>query len=388
MKARTMVGVMGLVAGGMLAAVLLLPTGAVAGEYHVGGQLICSDCHTIHYSQQHQYDGTAGAGEPPLTGGPNHYLLRQPANQLCQGCHNGQAFAPDVLGTNANASPSEGREAGALNEAALGAPYDVWKGHTLESHDAPPGYSPSLVGLGDWYTGTTSGLECISCHLNHGIAASYRNLGPRSLGGTGGNFRPSYVISTTNDTTKDVWVNIPTGYVAGTGSAATFNPYYDRASIFFNRNDATVGTVKTSNKVGSFCAACHANFHGGPTNANIGGVASGTGYVEFIRHPTSGVNIGAIGGGHSSLAKYAGTGTFTTTTRVKVFTNDYTGYTSSSPGCITCHKAHGNQNPFGLIFLARVATSVDEQGGYAAGQTADTNTGLRNLCGQCHVQGN
>lgn len=377
MKARTMLGVMGLVAGGMLAAVLLLPTGAVAGEYHVGGQLICSDCHTIHYSQQHQYDGTAGQGQPPLTGGPNHYLLRQPANQLCQGCHNGQAFAPDVLGTNANASPSEGREAGALNEAALGAPYDVWKGHTLESHDAPPGYNPSLVGLGDWYTGTTTGLECLSCHLNHGIATSYRNLGPRSLGSAPGpNFRPSYVISTTNDTTKDVWVNIPTGYVAGTGSAATFNPYYDRANIFFNRNDATVGTVKTSNKVGSFCAACHASFHGGPSDTNIGG--TGTPATEFLRHPTSQVTIGAVGGGHSNLARYVAA-----TNKVKVLTNDYTAYTNSSPGCISCHKAHGNQNPFGLILMARLSGTISEEG-----TTTDVKVGIRNLCGQCHVQGN
>jgi hypothetical protein len=73
---------------------------------------------------------------------------------------------------------------------------------------------------------------------------------------------------------------------------------------------------------------------------------------------------------------------------VKVYTNDYAGYTNSSPGCVSCHKAHGNQNPFGLIFLGQQATSVDDQGGWNAGQPQTLQEGLRNLCGQCHPQGN
>jgi hypothetical protein len=96
------------------------------------------------------------------------------------------------------------------------------------------------------------------------------------------------------------------------------------------------------------------------------------------------VAIGALTGGHSNLTgRYA-----VAATKVKVATIDYTNYTNSSPICLSCHKSHGNQNPFGLVFLNRTAVSVDEQGGWAAGQTANTANGLRNLCGQCHGQGN
>ena len=38
--------------------VLLLAAGpSVAGLAHVGSRLICSDCHTMHYSMQHNYRG-------------------------------------------------------------------------------------------------------------------------------------------------------------------------------------------------------------------------------------------------------------------------------------------------------------------------------------------
>jgi hypothetical protein len=201
--------------------------------------------------------------------------------------------------------------------------------------------------------------------------------------GAAASARPTYVIGAANDATKDVWIGLAS-YTAGSGAAATFNPYYDRASVNFNRNDATGGTVKTSNRLGTFCAACHANFHGGPGDTSIG--ASDAALDGFIRHPTSQVTIGAAGvqgyGGHSNLPRYQGA-----TTKVKTFSNN-SDYANASPGCITCHKAHGNQNPFGLIFLNRTAASVGEEGGLGGSQTASLSTGMRNLCGQCHGQGN
>ena len=361
---------------------------AVAGEYHSGATLICADCHTMHFSMQHSFDGTTPVpttaqqnGNWLGASGPNSFLLKAPANQLCLSCHDGQSFAPDVLGDNSNASPSQGREAGALNEVASGAPYDTWKGHTLDSTAPPPGYNPAVIGASPtWYTGATDGLECISCHAQHGPATSYRNLGPYALGGAAAAARPTYDLSTTNDALKDVWVNISAPYKAGTGVAATFNPYYATANISFNRIDAAVGTAKTSNKMDTFCAACHGNFHGGPADTNIGATAAAL--DGFIRHPTSQVTIGAAGGqgygGHSSLSRFAAA-----TAKVKVYASDRTGYTDTSPGCVACHKGHGNQNPFGLIFMSRTEASPNEQGS----TVADTMLGQRNLCGQCHGQG-
>ena len=134
----------------------------------------------------------------------------------------------------------------------------------------------------------------------------------------------------------------------------------------------------------TFCSACHGQFHGSPGDANIGG--SQAVLEDFIRHPTSKQVIGAAtAGGNSSLSRYVGN-----TTKVKVYANDRTAYTDATPGCVTCHKAHGNQNPFGLVFLNGNAASVGEQGGLASGSIEMQNgygVGYRSLCGQCHSQG-
>ncbi len=378
----------------------LLPLGGFSGEWHSGTNNVCYDCHTMHFSQTHNWDGSAPVsmvaqqnGNWLGASGPNQFLLKAPANQLCLACHDGQTFAPDVLGANSNASPSQGRQAGALNTAALGAPYDQWKGHTLDSTATPPGWNPAAVAAPPTWYNAAGGLECISCHAQHGPTTAYRNLGPYSLGASAANFRPTYEINPYNygfDLSKDVWIHV-SGYAPNTGSAATFNPFYDSANILFYRNDVTVGITKTSNRMDTFCGGCHGDFHGGPADTNIGATAAAL--DGFLRHPTSQVTIGdsaAQGyGGHSSLSRFQAN-----TTKVKVYSSTYvTGgfsptYADATPGCVSCHKAHGNQNPFGLIFLNGNAASVGEEGGYAAGQTTDLAQGYRNLCGQCHVQGN
>ena len=376
----------------MLAAAVTFAASAYAGEWHSGESNLCTDCHTMHFSQQHNWDGTSPVSTTPQPNGnwlsatgPNAFLLKAPANQLCLACHDGQTFAPDVMAANVNAAPTQGRSAGALNQAASGAGYETWKGHTLDATTAPPGFNPAAVGApATWYD-PAGGLECISCHAQHGPVTSYRNLGPYSLGAAAASARPTYVIATTNDATKDVWINIPTGYAANSGSAATFNPFYATASVSYNRNDATVATTKTSNKLDTLCGTCHGNFHGGAGDANIGGAPLAL--DAFIRHPTSQVTIGAAGaqgyGGHSNLPRYVAN-----TTKTKVYASDRTAFTDAAPGCVSCHKAHGNQNPFGLVFLDRNATSVGEEGGFGP-DDADTSvkTGYRNLCGQCHGQG-
>jgi len=369
----------------ILTAVLLLGAAAVstAGIYHSGGTLLCYDCHTMHFSMSHTWDGTGSISTTPSAGGnwlgangPNEYLLKAPANELCLSCHNGSAVAPDVLEANFNAGSPGNRSAGALNETGA-APYQDWKGHTLGSMATPPGFNGT-------YTAPSHGLECTQCHTQHGRAGAYRNLGPRSIPESA----LSFEISTTNNTSKNVWINIAglTG-TPGSRTPADWSNSYDTANIFYNRIESTGGTPSrsSSNGVSRVCQSCHADFHGSSADAgNIGG--TGAPPEAFKRHPTAGVAIGAMTGGHSNLTgRYA-----IAANKVKVATIDYTNYTNSSPICQSCHKSHGNQNPFGLIFLNRaaVAVAVDEQGGWAAGQTQNTGEGLRNLCGQCHGQGN
>jgi hypothetical protein len=44
---------------------------------------------------------------------------------------------------------------------------------------------------------------------------------------------------------------------------------------------------------------------------------------------------------------------------------------------MSCHKSHGNQNAFGLIFMSGTGTITDNGDGGA----------YRDLCRQCHRQG-
>lgn len=328
---------------------LLGATGAGAGEYHFGATLLCSDCHTMHYSQRHAYDSGDPRSPALPSGGPREYLLLNADSQLCLGCHDGQTFAPDVLGANTG---THVRQAGALTTGT--APHEAWKGHTIGPRATPPGGSMAIR------------LQCYNCHTAHGNAY-YRNL-------VNSTSHVTYAKGT-NDTSKAVFLRSWT-----LGAIAT---NYAVDNVDFNEPDPR------RSEMSQFCKGCHTDFHGAQSDLNMGG----TGGTGWLRHPAGDANIGAAGGGHSSLAQFR-----TARYRVKVMSPSGDWGTQGeewpaapgnlTPSCMSCHKAHGNQNPFGLIFLSRSAASLGEEGGYAPGQAQDTVTGLRNLCGQCHVQGN
>jgi hypothetical protein len=52
--------------------------------------------------------------------------------------------------------------------------------------------------------------------------------------------------------------------------------------------------------------------------------------------------------------------------------------TDLTMSCMSCHKGHGNQNAFGLIYMLGTGT-VTEQG--------DAGVDARNMCRQCHGMG-
>ena len=329
---------------------------AQAGDYHRSGTLICSDCHVAHYSQSHAMTsgGTFTALGPD---GPYEDLLRNDPNKLCLTCHNNNAIAPDVLGDNTGKYPGIVREAGGLNALASSgitndAGYDETNGHTLYSTDMPPGSTGSA------YVPGADGLECVSCHAQHGTA-NYRNLLNRGIF-TGDTV--SYAVGS-NDLTKDVYETASTSY--------------DISNVWFNEPN----THKSA--YANWCKACHTQFHGAGGDANMGGLSGGvtaSNTSPWKRHPTSDVNIGESGSAAtfiSSLAQFAGH-----TNKVKVMDSQglWTGTGTDNtitPSCFSCHKAHGNQNAFGLIFMSGTGT-VSEQGD--GGQ-------YRDLCRQCHVQG-
>ena len=342
-----------------LIAVSALSVLCQAGDYHSGATLNCAQCHVMHFSQSHGYqpDGT-GFYNPLGSSGPVHFLLRDSVNNLCLSCHDQSGIAPDVLGTNGGNSPTDVRLAGFLNRMGLSGQAPT--GHTLDSTATAPGSDPPWKPEDD--NGAGHGLSCINCHHQHGYAGggkSYRNLkmDPGNLGFQGAVVTYNDSSIGTNDLTKDVFLRQATAY--------------DESNVDFNEPD------NTNSKMGTWCMGCHTDFHGTPGDANtVGGVPTGAGYSEFLRHPTAGVQIGAITGGHSSLSIYNGH-----TNKVKVMSEvgvwDPAG-SDVTPTCITCHKGHGNGNAFGLIYRSGTGTLTEN---------GDTNgSQLENLCGQCHTQ--
>jgi hypothetical protein len=339
----------------MLALVVLalaaFATVAMAGDYHVGQLLVCSDCHVMHGSQSHPYPETSEWNQPG-TGAPFAKLLRQSSiNATCLACHDGRTDVPDVLGVT-TAAPTHGRMAGALNvESGHGytndAGYVIGDGHTLWSMDTPPGNTTG-------YT-TTAGLACSDCHSAHG-SAYFRNMrGSTSTTNAFYNRFVTYEIGGTPTNTKDV-------YEAGARS-------YGVDNVNFEEPD------QTKSAFGNWCMGCHTTFHGAPADANIGPAGN------EIRHPTAGVDLSA-----SNLTQYN-----KHTNKVKLMdaAGKWDGTTATStPSCFTCHKSHGNKNGFGLIWFVDNTTTGPNPAPTPGTATEEGDGGAyRDLCRQCHTQG-
>jgi predicted CXXCH cytochrome family protein len=332
-----------LIAGGALALWLGLATTALAGEFHTGTTLLCSDCHTMHYSQSHNYDGSTPV-VPALAGGPSDYLLKASnTNALCLSCHDGQTFAPDVRGDHANGYDRLG---GALPDGSAG--HEQWTGHTLGIQATPPGGFSSMK------------LDCANCHAAHGNT-NYRNLGLTAATVT--------YAKGTNILTRDVFLRGWTqGDLAGN---------YGLAAMDYNEPNAR------DSGMSRFCRGCHVDFHGRAGDSSMGG----TGGTAWERHPTADADIGAKNTpcvtAHSCLDTFR-----TTPYRVKVMsaTGDWGTQgvvwaappTSLTPACLSCHRAHGSRNPFALIYPAGNLAMTEDGGG----------TTVRELCLQCHSPGN
>ena len=322
---------------------------ATAGDYHTGATLTCNDCHIAHYSQSHGYTTSGGVFPALGTAGPYSYLLRNDVNLLCLSCHDGQSWAQDVFGQATIAG--QVRQGGGINAVAghgltNDTGYDEIDGHSLYSMDTPPGY------VGTYDPG--HGLECTNCHMPHGhVDTQYVNLWDRSTPVTYNKGTPG-----TNDPLKDV-------FQRAAGS-------HNLTDIDFNEPD------QTASAYANWCGQCHTDFHGAGGSANMGSQPGGElpfGGAAWVRHPVQDVNIGQAASFISDLATFYGH-----TNRVQVMSpaGDWSGTdTEVTQSCMSCHKAHGNQNGFGLIFMSGTGTVTEE---------GDGGT-YKTLCQQCHIQG-
>ncbi len=319
---------------------ILLSVVIVSGSaYALSG--VCSNCHTMHYSQ----DGT-GLG----TGGPHNYLLYA----SCVGCHTGSAGS---LATNTHDAPvvlrySDPVEQGAGKTLAGGDFYWVAttgaatdnKGHNVKGialqdqkigggtpSYTPPGWVSGVVdALGNTITsGGTWGqqLECsgqYGCHGDHSIANPETAIKGSHHTNTGLTATRAYNAATVASSYR---------FLAGinglensewnwTETASNHNEYYGVAG----------GDTRT---ISHSCAQCHSLFH----------VA--TGATPWLRHPADIVLPSTVGKEFSAYTDYS---VQAPVARPTVYTAGAEDKSKVTPGtdivmCLSCHRAHGSPEP-------------------------------------------
>ena len=162
-----------------------------------------------------------------------------------------------------------------------------------------------------------------------------------------------FVVGPKNDLSKDVWVR-----------AGLMGPEkYDARYIAFNQ------PLPGQSAYAAWCQGCHTAFHGSLGSANMGGMNG------WKRHPTADARIGGGRRQATSFDRYAGL-----INRVPTLSasGNWPG-SDNSVSCMSCHKAHGNGNPFGLLFMA---------GGGTLNENGDSRgMAYMDLCHQCHTQG-
>jgi len=333
----------------MVAGSIIFPSLLFAGDFHKYENLICSDCHIMHYSKEHDYQG-ASVPDPLLAGGgPFPSLLKNNPANLCLSCHDGKTDVPDVY---ANNSMGNLRAAGALNKVGDSGSYAETNGHTIGSTSIAPG--------GTWNGNSVRGLLCQDCHNTHGND-SYRNLKPDRGGAS--SVSVSY-------TTNSGWVS---GKMVVQGVSSPLETHYDVSNLKYG--------IDSGKTISDWCGGCHTLFHGAGGSSNMGGSSSGdtpgVSGNEWFRHPTGGITMGMAktNGNVDASHWWQISGAGAPQSRVPVVTASGTiPSDDNQPFCGSCHKAHGSINKFGLL-LDDDQTSAKEDG-----------TKVKDTCQQCHYQ--
>lgn len=293
--------------------------------YHNGPTLVCADCHEFTRGApgsrppRDQADQLTPA-EASDTGArsPGH-LKAGDVNELCLSCHAGLRGVPDVMGSDINR----------LHERSAGR-FEMEGGENRHGHDLGPS------------------LTCVLCHDPHG------NGNPRNL-----------------RLASDPEVQVTLGLFVRPGSEGL-----DR----YERRNVAYGTLDSPalREVSAICLGCHASVVG-PAGQQRGA------HGGFLRHPSydsqadqaNRISDGGLRGSTASAYWDLGIGTdFELVPRVPFVAagaEDFVAASQVDAGrngvfCLSCHSAHGTQNPFGLRW---------------------TQTGSEGVagCNQCHAKG-
>jgi predicted CXXCH cytochrome family protein len=261
-------------------------------NYHTSDTAPCTDCHTMHDSQQHGWDSSAPVSTTPTSdgnwlggGGPNGYLLKLPADQLCITCH-------DALGLPAATDTTTAPATSATTTSAAGT-FAVARVVGLKGgHSLGAAVPTAAVQRGP----ATHPLGCATCHSPHG-STSFRNL---RVDPTGKGEKHPVVAHVASEGKGDRYAGDNIVYQGG---------------------------------MSDWCRSCHAEVHehgrdgtapGRPDDATLG--ASPSVNVAAWMKPMDGrVRVERPGGGDRPSA-------------------------SDRVMCLTCHRAHGSANRASLVY--------------------------------------
>jgi predicted CXXCH cytochrome family protein len=273
---------------------------------------------------------------------PNVRLLRAAsATDLCLECHDGQAFAPDVLGPDTNALAE--RAAGLFGE--VGVPN--FRGHALGSGlSSDPNDLCNRCHFGG--TMASAQVQCIDCHGPHGNGF-YRNLQWASAPGLEDEIR------------------------AYTRPRASGLQRYEAGNV---RYPAPALAASAWREVTNVCIDCHHAF----MDDSVARFTKPGGMAHFGRHPGTNSEWGAFrpinaSGANTSPDNWVSGSVGFDVPRLTFAVGgagdfDAAGFVAPTNEvfCLTCHKAHGSEHPFALRW---------EYGDASAGRHASG-------CLQCH----
>lgn len=311
--------------------------------YHSNDQLICSDCHVMHASMQHNYAGDTspvpGIPSFPFTPAPNENLLKYNKLDLCLSCHDNVAGIPDVMETDVNG----------LTQRAAG-------------HFMPPESNPATGHNLGYNVGGSTGFDlCMRCHF-------------------GGTFSTAQVTCVDCHTPHGYGNARNLQWASDPGAEPIFGLMVNPSATGMSRYEAAnvgYGTLdnNTLREVSSICLDCHHTFSGATyTDPNGDGIHERhPAYNSEYGDPNT-ISQGAVKGSTDPAHWEGGSGWGFDVDRVRWIVPGADTYAatqvvdSAQNGvfCLSCHYVHGSDEPFSLVW---------DNPGYGAGPAG---------CDQCH----
>lgn len=292
-----------------------------APRFHDATRDGCLDCHVAHAALAPDLTAEGGAVGADGRPRPSRTLRAAGPLALCLGCHDGTPGVPDVVGEDVNGLRS--RSAGFFDVPGRANP----NGHDLAV--GRDGAAP--VARGPAAALAARAVTCVDCHDPHGNGMA-RLLVPHGVAD------PPPAL----------------GLFVDPAAAGLERYESDRVAFGATRSGDLVEASRP-------CLGCHAGFGGRGADPRV------TGRSRHRVHPSWDASRGvtatlASGGPHGSTRPEhweGGTGAgFESTPRLRVVVPDAAAYraatrtadASSGVFCLTCHRAHGSDQPFGLAW--------------------------------------